>query len=123
MAATIQECIDDIAEDIGGIHVGDVTTQMPDWNNQMFLIPSLFPGPGAPWDRENVNQRSVYNWAVSSILTNAQIQAGGNNQLSANLAIGVVLRALLATQAAVAAGRITAAQRDSVVAIYTVVWE
>lgn len=128
MAANIQEAIDRIAEFIGTwsgtVPVPDqVPTRMVVWLNQMFLTPSLFPGPGTPWLRDSALQRSVFDWSVPTIQASAQIQAQGNGQLSGNLAINVVLRTLLAVQAAQLAGRITAAQRDSVVTIWNAAWE
>jgi hypothetical protein len=128
VAANLQEAIDDIALDIGTasgtVPVPDqVPARMRNWLDQMFLATSLFPGPGTPWERSSVLQRSVFDWSVPTIQANAQIQAIGNGMQAGNLAINVVLRTLLAVQAAQTAGRITAAQRDSVVVIYTSCWE
>jgi hypothetical protein len=127
MAANIQEAIDDIALDIGGAS-GTVppfiAARMITWLDLMFLVPAQFPAPGLPWNKDLLDQRSVYDWAVPTIQANAEIQAlGSNGPLAGNIAINVVLRTLLAVQAALADNRITAAQVTSVVTAYTTAWE
>jgi hypothetical protein len=127
MAANLQEAIDDIVRDIGAI--GTIPPTVPTrmqttWIPEMFTNPAVFPGPGAPWDRQSANQRTVYDWSVPNIEANAEIQAIPAQLVqSANIVINVVLRTLLAVQAAFAAGRITADQVDSVVQAYTDAWE
>jgi len=122
MAATIQEAIDDIVRDIGSV-IPTVTTRMTTWTNSMFIVPTLFPGPGAPWDKASLDQRSVYDWSVPTIQASAAVQEAGNTIAGANIAINTVFRTLKAVQAAFAAGRITADQQTSVVAAYTSSWE
>jgi hypothetical protein len=127
MAANLQEAIDDVVEDIGtiGTSIPTVPTRMQTtWIPEMFTVPASFPAPGAPWDRQSANQRTVYDWSVPNIEANAEIQALGTQAVQqANIAINVVLRTLLAVQAAFAAGRITAAQVTSVVTAYTDAFE
>lgn len=129
MAATLQEAIDDVVRDIGiiGTSVPTVATRMMTrWLPQMFTNPALFPPPGQPWQRDNVLQRSVFDWANETLRANAEIQSlvvSGNAIQQANVAINVVARVLLAVQIALAAGRITAAQVTSTVTAYTNAWE
>lgn len=129
MAATLQEAIDDIVEDIGviGTSIPLVATRITTWLNSMFVNPALFPPPGAAWNQESILQRSVYDWAVPTLEARAEIQRlaliSGSNVQIANIAIDVVSRTLLAVQAAATANRITANQVTSVVTAYTAAWE
>lgn len=128
MAATLQEAIDDVVRDIGAIGstVPTIPTRMQTtWIPEMFTSPAAFPGPGTPWNRQDADQRTVYDWSVPNIKANADIQVLPSAQgvQQANIAINVVLRTLLAVQAAFAAGRITAAQVASVVTAYTDAFE
>lgn len=121
MAATIDEAIQDVVEDIGP--KADPDARMTTWLSTMFTNPSSFPGPGTAWDRENTDQRTVYDWVVPTIIAQQQMAALSNLPEKANIAINVVLRTLFAVKFAATNSRITAAQQTSVVTAYTTVWE
>jgi len=128
VAANIQEAIDTCANFIGLASgtvapPNDVPSRMTNWNNLMFLVPASFPAPGDFWDRVNLEQRSVFDWAVPSVAANTQIQTIGNSPYAGNLAINVVLRTLLAAQFAATQGWITANQLTSVVNAWNTAWE
>lgn len=117
-AADIQEAIDDVVENLVFPPIGG---QYPDWMTNMFTKPgfdALAVGDAQFWASDNVDQRTVFDWVIPSLLTQRIITADGSTVLTTNLAIQVVLRTLLAVQAAQIASRITQDQEDTVVAAY-----
>lgn len=121
MAANIQEAIDDIVEDLGNL--GDSPARMTTWIATVFTNPALFPGPGAPLNIDNLDQRSVYDWVIPSIIALQKMNAAMEPRDENNIAIDVVVRTLYAVQFAQTNNRITSDQQDSIVAAYTAIWE
>lgn len=123
MAANIQEAIDEVVLDIGSpAIIPTLPARTQTWIDEMFTAASFNP-PGDFWDNNTAEQRSVFDWVVPNLVAQNEILIIGNNQLAQNVLINVVLRTLLATQAAQIAGRITADQETSVVTAYTNAWE
>lgn len=126
MAANIQEALNDICRDIGAIVAVPplVPARMQTWLNLMFLVPASFPAPGTPFDPQNLDQRSVFDWAVPTLQAFEKINSSATGTVEErNIAIDVVYRTLLAVQTARTENRITANQQTSVVAAYTTSWE
>lgn len=65
------------------------------------------------FDPNQLNDRTVRNWLVSSKVVEANTPAQGNAQ-QRQAVVDVIVRVLYAANAAFSAGRITAAQRDAV---------
>lgn len=119
-AANIQEAIDKVVESL--VFPGAVI-QMNAWVEKMFTpagFASVAVGSAKFWDAKNVNERTVYNWAVPTIRDQRIINEVGNSVGTTNIMIEVVLRTLLAVQAAKNANRISQDQEDTVVAAYNV---
>ena len=116
-AANIQQAIDEVVLNLSASIPGPYAA----WMASMFT-PAGFTivatGAAKFWDGQIADQRTVYDWAIPSLLTQRTINEQGDSVLTRNLAIGVVLRTLLAVQAANAASRITQDQEDTVVAAY-----
>lgn len=119
MAANIQEAIDEVVQDI---QPGFALAQMDTWISEMFTEAG-FPAPGDFWSRESEDNRSVFDWFVPNAVARREMNVVGAGQLAVNIAINIVLKTLLAVQAAQTAGRITADQETSVVTAYTDAWE
>ncbi len=128
MAATLQEAINDVVRDIGviGTSVPDVNTRMGTWLALAFTNATA-PGASNEWQRDQVLQRSAYDWAVETSEARAAISSlesiSGSEVQQANIAINVVSRFLLAVQQALAGNRVTAGQVTAIVADYTTAFE
>jgi hypothetical protein len=117
-AADIQEAIDDV---VNNIVVGNIQTDYGTWITGMFTeagFNALAVGSAKFWDKGSKDERTVFDWAVPSLRTQRTINAQGTTVLTKDLAINIVLRTLLAVQAATVATRITQDQEDTVVAAY-----
>lgn len=130
MAATIDEAIADIVDDISAftaiVGAGGLQERMNTWVTQMFTVPGSFPGPGTPWVQSDRDQRSVFDWVTPNLLAQERMNTlveGTDGFLLANIAIEVVERTLFAAKLAESNNRITADQLTSVVTIYTTAWE
>lgn len=86
--------------------------------NLLLQYITLFNAQWAPgFDTSNVNDRTVRNWIVSSKIVEANTPTQGNAQQRQSV-VDVVVRILFAANAAFSANRITAAQRDAVLAAW-----
>ena len=115
-AANIQEAIDDVVQSGLG-----APTQWDDWMVSMYT-PAGFAivavGSATFWAESNIDQRTVFDWVIPSLVTQRIITALGFTVESQNLVINNLVRTLLAVQAAQIASRITQDQEDTVVAAY-----
>ncbi len=117
-AANIQEAIDFV---VSNVHFPNSVTPYNDWMVNMFTkagFDALAVNAAPFWDEANVDQRSVFDWIVPSLITQRVINAVGDSMLTRNQEIRVVVRVLYAVQAAKIASRITPDQEDTVVAAY-----
>ena len=115
--ANIQEAIDDIVPNVffGG------NVEYDAWMISMFTpvgFGVVAVGSAEFWDAQSVDQRTVFDWVVPSLNIQRLVNAAGNGIESSNLRINIVLRVLLAVQAAQDATRISQDQEDTVVAAY-----
>lgn len=124
MAVDIDEALNDLVFDVGQTaEAGTSIPRMENWVAQMFEDPSQFPPPGIPWNRDNLDQRSVYDWLVPTLEALDAMRVIGEGQESGNIAILVLRKTLLAVKFGTINLRVTANQETSVVTIYTNVWE
>jgi hypothetical protein len=117
-AANIQEAINNVVRDI---HFPNSVEPYNNWISNMFTpqgFKALAVGSAKFWDAQSANDRSVFDWVVPSLLTQREINKGGDSVLTRNREIQIVLRTLLAAQAATVANRISQDQEDTVVAAY-----
>jgi hypothetical protein len=119
-AADIQQAIDEIVTNLDSPGT-TVIQKINAWASNMFTpegFAALAVGSATFWKKGNVDERTVFNWAVPTLRDQRIINQSGNSVLTQNIMINIVLRALLAVQAATAANRITQDQEDTVVAVY-----
>lgn len=83
-------------------------------NQQITTFNSLW---GPEFDKEKEKERTVRNWFVQANLVRKQTPTQGNAQERQDV-VNIACRVMYATIAAEAAGRITSAQRDSVLAAW-----
>jgi hypothetical protein len=117
-AANIQQAIDDV---VLNIHFPNSVTPYNDWMTNMFTeagFNALAVGAATFWEAQNADQRTVFDWIIPSLITQREINAAGDSVLTRNKEIDIVLRTLLAVQAAQNTSRITQDQEDTVVAAY-----
>jgi hypothetical protein len=117
-AANIQEAIDDV---VLNVHFPNSVTPYNDWMVNMFTpagFDALAVGSAQFWDAASLDERTVFDWIIPSLITQRKINAVGDSMLTRNQEIDVVVRVLFAVQAATIASRITQDQEDTVVAAY-----
>lgn len=127
MAADIDEAIRDCDVDIAAISesaVRSLFNEMVAWIQGMFTDPAtaIFSNTF----EANADQRTVRDWVAPSFLALETIEGPGNldsTPFSAASVIDVVFRTLNAVKFAEINGRISTAQRDAVVVLYTARWE
>lgn len=119
---TIEFCADNIAE-ISYDGMISVKTRMGEWIAAIFGLPTSTTAIFT--DVASNRQRRVLDWWGPSIQASEAIEgpAAGDAQIGGTSAvIDVVVRTLCAVRAARAAGAITQAQEDDVVAAFNTSW-
>jgi len=111
-AATLQDAIDDVVINVvNNASTANFATWLEIFGSQV----------AAPLGRDTIDQRSVSNWLMPSLL----LQSSFSNPVIPEDIQGMinnVFRILEATQVAEAAGRITAAQAQMVLDQYNIAW-
>jgi hypothetical protein len=118
MAVDIDEAIRDCDQDVAA-KIATLLATMNTWIAGMFMSVTAIFGP----DREpNADQRTVRDWVAPSIVARNTIEAPAS-VFAVTVVVDAVFRTLNAVKFAQINGRITTAQRDAVVALYTATWE
>ena len=116
--ANIQQAIDEV---VVNISFPNSVVPYNDWMTNMFTeagFNALAVGSAAFWLPANIDQRTVFDWIIPSLITQREINAVGDSINTRNEEINIVVRTLYAVQAATDAGRISQDQEDTVVAAY-----
>ncbi len=120
VAADIDEALDLVVENVT-LKAATLVADMATW---LVVFTQGIAGPGAAFDPQSADQRTVRDWYGPSLRARTMIDLTdvGSTQLSVSEIIAIVARTLFATKFALINSRITADQETSVVNQYNLAW-